>query len=423
MRRRGIKRPRRNHTKSVRYLSILDMGTWAVKALVVELQEDQVTIVGRGQARHPKDWGGDDGVARDALAGDRDALGIACEEALSRAEDATEVTKGRKVVPDAAMIAVPTAWLHGALGSGSVERSALETSIAQEECYEPLARAGRHALRNLGRVTGPGKWELLDATLVTFGVNGNPVTDPVGFRGYSLAATVFVVAAPDSYLNALRQIADFLQLNPPHLVAEPLALAAAVADDGLIVQVGASTTGLTLTRHGTPLALDSIRRAGATWTRALSDTFHLSLPRAEALKRAHSAGKLGSRNVSAVQKALEAPLTAWTSALIERLQSWDKQLTWSPIIHLCGGASALPDVQATVSKTRWLDALPFPYTPETRLWDGSRLSQVTDRTQPRWQLDGVTTLALAAWAVRNRGPETADGMLRAALAMQQVPDA
>ena len=432
------------------HLSVLDIGTWTVKALVVELQEtgnaangdapSRVTILGRGRARHPGSLAGggygapprqpcSDSPAPVAVpVDDPSALAVSCEKALRSAEDATETTSGHQIVPDAAAIAVPTAWLCGATGSGGIARSALETGITPEECLEPLARAGRHALRNLGRVTGPGAWELLDATLVTFHVNGNPVTDPVGFRGHSLAATVFVVAAPGPYLDMLRQVADALQLNPPHLVAEPLALAAAVADDGLIVQAGAHTTGLTLSRRGAPLALGSIGHGGTGWTQALSDAFGLSLPRAEALKCAYSAGKLPARHVPAVQKALAAPLNAWVAALIARLrsQSWDDPLP--PRIYLCGGASALPGAQEALARARWLDTLPFPHTPETRLWDGSRLSQavlsqakdrvLVDRTEPRWQLDGVTTLALAAWATRRRGIETPDGMLRATLGIE-----
>ncbi len=407
------RRPRSRHSRrdeNVRHLSILDLGAFAVKALVVELENGAATIVGRGQAQHMN------GVSADGLLGDLEAWKTTCEEALCDAEDATEKTCGRKIVPDSALIAAPTAWLCGALGTGQVERWALETPISVDEYGEPLFRAGRRALRNLGRVTGAGKWGLLDAALMTFGVNGNPVTDPAGFRGHILSATAFVVAVYRAAPAALRQLADALQLEPPTLVAEPLALARAAPGDGLIVQIGSATTALVLTRSGTPLAFGSVPLAGGAWIRTLVDKFHFSPARADAALRAWSGGKLNARHAATMQQALQPAFDAWFEALIETLQSWKGAgLTWAPNIYLCGGASAVPGVSDLVARARWLDALPFPYTPQVSAWDGSNVSLVKDATESRWLPDGVTTLSLAAWALRAQDKQKTDHLLRALL--------
>lgn len=397
---------RRNAQEDVRYLSILDPGTYAAKALVIELRGASASILGRGWARHGN------GVQGHHLDVDLDALKAACEGALRSAEDATEKVKGRKVVPDAAFMAVPSRWLCGALGSGGVKRLALERPISQDEYPAPLAHAGRRALRNLGRATDLGAWDLLDATLVTFSVNGNPVTDPVGFRGHSFAAMVFVSAARREALLALCKIADALELDPPQLVAEPLAWAAALSGDGLIIQVGANTTTLVLARAGVPLAFGSVALGGSAWTQALADAFHLSPARAEAVKQAYSAKQLSAKAESAVQRILAACLDEWLAAIFSELQSWDSSLALPSTIYLCGGASTLPDARDWVAKARWLDVLPFPHVPEVQLWDGSTASQVTDLAESRWQLDQVTSLALAAWAVRDRASQMPDGILR-----------
>jgi cell division ATPase FtsA len=394
-------------------MSILDPGTSAVKALVVELEDNKATILGRGRTQHLG------GLAADGSIGNLDTLKAACEGALRQAEDATEHTRGHKIVPDVALFSVPSAWLCGATGYGSVERPELETAIEVTEFPEPLARAGRQALRHLGRVTGPGDWELLDATLISFSVNDNPVTDPVGFRGHLLAAEVFVVAAPRQALASLRQIADALQLEPPRLVAEPLALAAVSPSDGLIVQVGAASTGLILTRSRAPIAFDSVLQAGTTWTRTCIDRFRLSPARAEAALRAYAGDGLNADEKEAMQKTLQPVLDAWLSELTGTLQSWsNNKLTWSPSIYLCGGASAIPGVQETMARARWVDVLPFSRTPDTRIWDGSNASQVTDLTPMRWLLDSVTTLSLAAWAIRDSSKQTPDSMLRASLELE-----
>lgn len=398
---------------NTRYLSLLDPGGTAVKAIVLEQIDGQATILGRGSAPHVG------GLAPDGTIGDVDALSAACEQALRFAEDATEGAGQLKIVPDVSVFSVPMPWLRGAVGTDGVARTALEAGIDIEECYEPIARAGRRAMRNLGRVVVSGKWELVDAALVAFAVDGHRVTNPVDFRGHMLEATSFVLAAPQGLLDTLREIADRLQLDPPYLAAEPLALAAALPSAGLVVEMGALTTGLVLVRYGVPIACGSVPQGGSKLTEVLADAFGLSLPRAEALKRAYGAGQLGEEGEAIVRDLLQEPLRLWLAAIIDHLETWaDVTPTWPPSIYLCGGASQLPDVRLAASGARWLHSLPFPRTPEIRVWDGSNLSPVLlERAATRWTTDGIVLSSLAAWTLRDQGPATPDGVLRTSLGM------
>ena len=408
---RELWKKRSKRTGGARYLSVLDLGTSAVKAVVVELADGNLTIWGRGRSPALN--------AQQVAVRDVAALSASCEEALSDAEDATEAANGRKIVPDEVLIAVPTAWLRGGVGSGAVQRSAVEIGVVTEECYEPVMRAGRRAMRDLGRATGAGKWELVDAALASFSVDGHAVTDPLGFRGHLLEARVSVTAMPTSLRDALYQATEMLQLAPPYLVAEPLALAAASPGDGLIIDVGAHTTGMILVRHGAPLAFGGVPLGGAALTQALSETFAFSPSRAEALKLAYGADQLSPDGMSAVREALAGPFDVWLATASEHMGSWSEVVqVWPPEIYLCGGAGALSDISEVVSAARWLGLLPFPHSPQVRTWDGSTLSRVTDRADSHWQMDNVTTLAVAAWALRDRRVTTPDGMLCASLGIK-----
>ncbi|MFL7808903.1 MAG: hypothetical protein AB8I80_09760, partial [Anaerolineae bacterium] len=183
----------------------------------MEQTESGVTILGRGSAAHRN------GIAANGMIGELSALQDACERALIMAEDAT-VESGRvKVVPDTALIVVPTAWLVRAVGIGRVLRPNLEEAVAADERGEPIERAGRIAADLLAGRSGPGEWRLLDATVLDLKVDGRRVTDLAGFRGRVLEAGVQAVAAPDHALVALAALADALKLNPPIMVAEPMA--------------------------------------------------------------------------------------------------------------------------------------------------------------------------------------------------------
>ncbi|MBN1935711.1 MAG: hypothetical protein JW934_13670 [Anaerolineae bacterium] len=400
----------RHKADAARQFSVLDLGASAVKALIVEVHKGRATVLGRGRVQHCN------GLNDQGYVGDLDALIQACEEALRDAEDATERVREIKIVPDVALIAVPTAWTCGAMGVGGIERAMFETPISLDECAEPLARAGRRALRNLGRLTSEGTWQLIDATLITFSVNGNPVTEPVGFRGRELQAAVFVAAARGDQMAVLPKIADALQLEPPQLVVEPLALAATLPGSGLLVQVGAGTTQVVLARESAPLAIGHIAHGSSLWSRALIDVFRLSPERADALLRAHCDGKLAARVRDSVGQTLRPLWDQWFEALTGEMRRWDvDRLEWTPEIYLCGGASAAPDIRERLAKAPWLDLVPFRRTPEVRTWDGANLDLLADLAEPRWPLDGVTALSVAAWGVRERGPNTPDGMLRKAL--------
>lgn len=410
MPRRRVARARRDKDAAVRQFSVLDLGASAVKALVVEVQQNRATVLGRGQVKHCN------GLDEHGYVGDLEALIHACEEALRDAEDATERVHEGKVVPDEALFAVPAAWTCGAMGVGGVERVTLEAPISLDECAEPLARAGRRALRNLGRLTVGGKWQLVDATLITFSVNGNPVTEPVGFRGRGLQAAVFVSAARSDQVAALPKIADALQLEPPQLVVEPLALAATLPGSGLLVQIGAGITQVILARKGAPLATGHIAQGSLSWTRALIDAFRLSPERADALLRAYGDNKLTPRVRDSAGQVLHGLWDRWFEALVAEMRRWDvERLEWPPVIYLCGGASVVSELRERISKAPWLDLLPLSRTPEVRPWDGANLDLLADLAEPRWPVDGVTALSVAAWGARNRNVDTPDGMLRKAL--------
>jgi Tfp pilus assembly PilM family ATPase len=392
------------------YYSVLDLGASAVKALVVEGTGDRATILGRAHVAHPN------GIATNGRIGELSALQDACERALIMAEDATGEVTRVKVVPDTVLIAVPTAWVARAVGIGRFVRPNLEETITSDERREPIERAGRIAADLLTGGSGHGDWRLLDATVLDLRVDGRRVTDFAGFRGHTLEAAVQAVAAPGRTLAVLAGLADALKLDPPHLVAEPMAIAAALGEDGLVIQVGARTTSLVLVRHGVPMAFGAVLAGGSALIDALADAFRLSPSRAAALLRAYGAGRLQGSEHAAVRNVLAAPLASWLSWVVRELRSWDvQQEDWVPEVYLCGGASVLGDLQRLVSSAPWLNTLPLLRVPSVRTWDGSNLSQVADRTMPRWQLDGVTSLAVAAWPLRDRGPGTADGILRSTL--------
>ena len=81
-----FRKQRKTEEQPPSYLSVIDLGTEYVKALVVEVADSQAAVVGYGAARHPVAF-----VAAGRLT-DVGAVVATCEPALCPAEDRTEAT-------------------------------------------------------------------------------------------------------------------------------------------------------------------------------------------------------------------------------------------------------------------------------------------------------------------------------------------
>ena len=193
------------------FRSVIDLGTEYVKALVVEVEENRAVIIGQCIARHKGSY------ASDGAIGDLGTVAANCDQALRQAEDMTEEVYGRKVVPDQAVIGVPSPLVRGAAYTVKQKRSSPRRAVSQRELTQLLQRVQRLALQQLSQEFVSQELALVDSSIAEIAIDGHGVTDPVGFRGENLAVTVFNAIALREGLDGLRGIAEGLELEPPHI--------------------------------------------------------------------------------------------------------------------------------------------------------------------------------------------------------------
>lgn len=375
------------------YRSVLDVGTTWVKALVVAEQDGEVRVIGRGRAHHRRAFSAGGKVA------DLNALTVACEAALCQAEDMTEETAERKIVPDTAVIGVPARWLIVTSQSFTRRRSRPETPVEEQEVERVIERAGRLAYQKaLGSAATSAPLKLLDASLVSLTVDGHRVTDHRGFRGGELGATVCVAVAAEEDLMTLHALAEALELESVHLLAEPQAVARQLGRDGIVLDVGGVTTGVYLMRHGTLLTADTLPLGGDSLAQSLAAVFNLSGRQVQALRRAYVNGLLAAEDAAQVRAVLADTIQSWLQAVescLARLAGAD----YLPHqIYLCGGGSRWPDLLDAARAHSWMQNLPFVRYPQVQLLDPVQFACPLNGTARHWDVEETVALSLACSA-------------------------
>jgi hypothetical protein len=313
----------------------------------------------------------------------------------------------RWIAPDQILVGLPASELRGRAWSISHQRPRADRAIEEQELTALLDRGLRLAYNRLQGV-GPeepesedGDWLLLDATVVRLAVDDRRVTDPVGFRGHEVSATVFAALAPKEVAQVWGQVARGLDFSSLTLAAVPLALASGLAHaEGLLVDVGASSTDVTWCKAGQPVAVESIPTGGDALTSALLNRWTLSAERAGRLKHAYAAGKLADDVNAPILDALSPVLSGWLEEVHKTLEALNVDEPLPEELYLLGGGSALPEMADALKALAWSERLRFARYPQVSRVKPTDVLGVVNRTELGREPGDVPALALAAWAAQ-----------------------
>jgi cell division protein FtsA len=315
---------------------------------------------------------------------------------------------GSWFLPDQMLVGLPASQLRGGAWPVSQRRSRPERPVEERELGALLERALRLSVnRLLGADSDEPDWLLVDAASVLLTVDGRGVTDPVGFRGQEIGATVFATLAQCEVIDVWRSVAEMLRFSSLTLTAAPLALAASLTDpQAMLVDVGGETTDLIWCRAGCPLALASLPQGGTDLTRALLRKWHLSPDKAERLKITYVSGRLRDEARPHVLEAMAPSLRAWLEETESVLIELNRDEPLPQRFYLLGGGSALPEVVEAVRSLAWSRRLRFARYPQVKRLQSTDVPGVVNRTDWGRGPGDVTALALAAWAAQqSRSPD------------------
>src|SRR5450755_889484 len=378
----------------------LDIGTAFAKAIIIEVHGDHAEVLGVG--RHPQSYT----HMSDGIVTDIPGVIANCNEALLKAENAA----GGVIAP-AAVVGIAGELVKGSSTTVNRQRQQPAKPITAEELEGLITSAQQKLLKNAKeRIAAETGYQNIDvrltnAAVISVRIDGQLITNPVGFRGRHFSLTMFSAFAPLTQLGALETVAQGLDLTLVSIVAEPYALARCLstnagADSGAIfIDVGGGTNDIALVRQGGIEETRMFALGGRTFTRRIATSKGISLKDAERLKISYSNGEIKGSGRDEIQAILAPECQTWMDSVELLVEELAKGELLPPAIYIVGGGSALVDIHQRLESFPWTERLPFSRQPIIRTVQPDMVANISDRAGLLVNAQDITPMALAYQAV------------------------
>jgi cell division protein FtsA len=378
----------------------LDVGTAYAKAIIIEMQGDQAEVLGVG--RHPQSYS----HMSDGIVTDIPGVIANCNEALLKAEKAA----GGVIAPSAIM-GIAGELVKGCSTTVSKQRHNPNKPISTEELDALITAAQqklwKSARERIAAETGYANIEvrLTNAAVISVRIDGQTVTNPIGFPGRHFSLTLFSAFAPLMQLGALEAVAQGLDLTLLAIVAEPYALARCLstnagADSGAIfIDVGGGTTDIALVRQGGIEETRMFALGGRTFTRRIATSKGMSIKDAEWLKISYSNGEVTGNSRDEIENILAPECQTWMDSVELLIEELSKGELLPPALYVVGGGSALTDLYRKLETFPWTERLPFSRKPIIRTVLPEMVASLSDPENLLVSAQDITPMALAYQAI------------------------
>ena len=349
------------------HIVALDIGTEFVKALVAEIHEDEIHVIGVGRARQ------DVADMHSGAIADIASVVENCEKALIEAEDQAEIQAKK------AVIGIAGELVKGATNTIKYRRPQPNRPLDEAEMEFIIdkiqERAQLKAQREIALETGNQEAEikLVNSAIVGIHIDGYKVSNPIGFQGKDVSIQIYTAFAPTVHIGAIERVANELALDLIAVAAEPFAVARSVVGSdssssftAILADIGGGTTDIAVVNDGGVEGTRMFGIGGRSFTNQIANELSLSYKNAEKLKLNLSNEKLKSSIAKQAIDAIDNTLDVWISGVELALSDFE-ELDYLPNkILLCGGGSSLESLVDRLENDDWWKELPFNKKPKVK---------------------------------------------------------
>lgn len=363
------------------HIVALDIGTEFVKALVAEIDGDEIRVIGVGRARQ--------NVADMHSGAIADIASVVqnCENALIEAEDQAEIQAKK------AVIGIAGELVKGATNTIKYRRPQPNRPLDEAEMEFIIdkiqERAQLKAQREIALETGNQEAEikLVNSAIVGIHIDGYKVSNPIGFQGKDVSIQIYTAFAPTVHIGAIERVANELALDLIAVAAEPFAVARSVVGSdsssnftAILADVGGGTTDIAVVNDGGVEGTKMFGIGGRSFTNQIANELSLSYNNAEKLKLNLSNEKLKSTIAKQAIDAIDNTLDVWISGVELALSDFENIDYLPSKILLCGGGSSLESLVERLENDDWWQELPFNKKPIVKHIEPSEVSGVIDES-------------------------------------------
>lgn len=359
----------------------LDIGTEYIKALIAQVDGDNLKIIGVGRSRQNQS-----DMHAGAIA-DISSVVQNCEQALHQAEEQAGFQAKRVV------IGISGELVKGVTHTIRYRRPQPDKELDENEMNFIIDKVQERALvkaqRQIGLETGNENVEvkLVNSALVSIHIDGYKVSNPIGFQGRDVMVQIYTAFAPMVHIGALERVADELALDLIAVAAEPFAVSRAVIGNdasssftAILADIGGGTTDVAVVNDGGVEGTKMFSIGGRSFTRTISKELNLSLEEAESVKLIIDNPKLNSTIRSEAMQAMQKTLSVWLSGVELALSEFEAVDQLPNQIWLCGGGASLEILFNSLSEHDWPANLPFSKQPVVKRIMPSDVIDIKDAT-------------------------------------------
>lgn len=363
------------------HIVALDIGTEFVKALVAEVDGDEIKVVGAGRARQQVSDMHSGAIADIASVVEN------CEKALIEAEDQAGVQATRAIVGIAGeLVKGSTNVIRYRRPEPNKPLNEAEMEFIIDKIHE---RAQIKAQREIALETGNKEAEikLVNSAIVGIHIDGYKVSNPIGFQGKDVAIQIYTAFAPTVHIGAIERVANELALDLLAVAAEPFAVARSVIGTdaasnftAVLVDVGGGTTDIAVVNDGGVEGTKMFGIGGRSFTNRIANDLGLTYKNAEKLKVGLNEESKKSEVGKEALEAIEKTLNVWLSGVELALGDFENIDYLPHKILLCGGGASLDGLTDKLRESDWWVDLPFSKSPIVKYIQPEEVSGVVDAT-------------------------------------------
>ena len=385
----------KNNDSADSFIVALDVGTEFVKALIAQIDDEEIKIVGVGRA-HQESSDMHSGAIADIAGVVRN-----CETALIQADEQAGFQAQRVVIGIAGEL------VKGTTNTIRYRRPQPNRPLDEEEmgCIidKVQERAQLKAQQQIAQETGNQDVEikLVNSAIVGIHIDGYKVSNPIGFQGKDVAIQIYTAFAPMVHIGALERVANELSLDLVAVAAEPFAVARSVIGTdtssnftAILADVGGGTNDIAVVSDGGVEGTKMFGIGGRSFTHRIANDLNLSYKNAEKLKLNLSNDKLKSTVAKEAMEAVDKTLDVWVAGVELALSEFDDVDHLPNKILLCGGGSSLEALPEALEGSDWWKDLPFTKKPTIKHVKPNEVAGIEDLSEKITDHTFITAMGL-----------------------------
>lgn len=313
----------------------LDIGTRSIVGTVGYKEQDKFNVVAMAVKHHD---------TRSMVDGQIHDIAKVSDDIRCVKEQLEKQLDGRKLHD--VCIAAAGRVLKTAVGRGEYE-FAENTLVTQEYIHSidliGVEKAHEQIRQELSEEKDEGKYYCVGYTVVKYYLNGYEIQNLEGHKGYKIAADVLATFLPEEVVGSLYSAVEKAGLYVANLTLEPIAAINTAIPEQYrllniaLVDVGAGTSDISITRDGSIIGYGMIPSAGDELTEILIKKYLVDFETAERLKTVGSRRKtISYKDIMGISHKLSA--TEILEASDEVNRNITKQIA-DKIKELNGGSS------------------------------------------------------------------------------------